>query len=428
MNYKKVISFVAVAAISAIAAAIFYNPLYATTLSNDTLRDAFEAQDIPFYAQRTPQCSAGSASSAELTGDDNGKKIFNFFLAKGAPKFIAAAIVGNIYQESKFNPILRQNKGEEPNPLVAGARHHPWNPSKSAGIGDAWGLAQWDPGVAVLYWQKQAGVEGDITSLGVQLEVIWWQLNNIAPTSRKNVYANMVSSNDLSSATDIMVKQFFGAGIPHLATRLKKAQEAMSWPVDPSITAELNSGSGCSSVSSSISSGGLSMDQAKKLVMNYGENKNNDSRNTIGNAMWNMCNGGGSNCVSFSQFFIKKFTPVKISAATGDGHAVVGYLGGLGVPTGSEPRVGAIFSWSNSGYGHTGVVLGIHGDEIIVGHASCSNKGIGKGDGVSLRSGSAFVRKGKKNDPSVWLGKVPNRFAYPEVNMDAISKYIGGGI
>ena len=79
----------------------------------------------------------------------------------------------------------------------SGGKYHPWTPDKPAGRGDAWGIAQWDPGVAALYWQQQAGVQGDITSLGVQLEIVWWQLQNKAPTSRPDVLKEMINYKEL---------------------------------------------------------------------------------------------------------------------------------------------------------------------------------------------------------------------------------------
>lgn len=427
-------------------------PVYANEDRQWTVREAFEAQDIPYYQQSSNICSsysgpiteainAGQSGNSQVD-DAEGHKIYNFFVGKGAPRYIAAAIVGNLYQESRYNHLLRQNKGTEPNPLKAGARHHPWNPQKSAGGGDAWGITQWDPGVSVLYWQKLAGIQGDITNKQVQLELVWWQLNNIAPTSKKNVLGDMklaeksvavqlVSDQEAvqvalaEKAAAIMSARFLTPGIPRLEKRMEKAREAVKWPVDPDLVSSFPPATSCttgSGVSSSVGDGGLTEEQAKTFVMNYGENRNNDTKNTL-NHLWYSCNGMGSNCVSFSVFFLKKFTSLSIGA-TGNGDNVVNYLRGIGVPTGNEPRVGAIFSWSGGKYGHTGVVLGIQGDTVIVGHASCGSPGRGRGNGT-MDSGSAFIRVGNKNDRRVWLGRVPTQFAYPQVDMSAVGSYVG---
>ena len=114
------------------------SPVFAE-LNTDQLRATFEDNSILFSNNsEDTNCSPNAAQRAgdaagELVGEDNLKKAFNYFISKGAPKFVAAAIVGNLYQESKGNPILRQNKGSEPNPLKAGGKYHPWNPSKPAG-------------------------------------------------------------------------------------------------------------------------------------------------------------------------------------------------------------------------------------------------------------------------------------------------------
>ena len=177
-----------------------------------------------------------------------------------------------------------------------------------------------------------------------------------------------------------------------------------------------------------ITQSGLTKDQAIRLVKNYGANRGGDSERTMGSSYWDACEGGGANCVSFSRFFINKFTGVTAPTPMGNGEAVVQNLGKAGVKTGSKPQLYAVFSWDNGGYGHTGVVLGMQGDQIIVGHASCSSGSPGEGDGVTLGKGAAIVRSGKISDPSVWLGTVPTEYAYPSgVDVGEIQKYIGGG-
>ena len=84
-----------------------------------------------------------------------------------------------------------------------------------------------------------------------------------------------------------------------------------------------------------------------------------------------------------------------------------------------------MFSWSGGRYGHTGVVLGIQGDNVIVGHASCGNSGKGRGDGTQRGGGSGFILTGRVNDPKTWLGHLPDEFAYPEVDMSAVASYVG---
>lgn len=186
------------------------------------------------------------------------------------------------------------------------------------------------------------------------------------------------------------------------------------------------------SCGNSADKGGLTKEQATKFVINYGANKDNFTANTLGKDLWEMCNGGGSNCVSFSYFFNKAFT--NLPAGPGDGHGanIVKALAAKGAKTGTEPKVFSTFSWSGGeqGYGHTGIVLGIHGDEYIVGHASCGNQGIGPGDGHTFGKygGSAIIMVGKKDNPKIWFDKIPTEFAYPDnVDTAKISKFIETG-
>ena len=55
-----------------------------------------------------------SGSSTNLKGGTTEKKVWNYFTNKGYSKEATAGIMGNIYQESKFNSKLIQNNGRGP--------------------------------------------------------------------------------------------------------------------------------------------------------------------------------------------------------------------------------------------------------------------------------------------------------------------------
>ena len=183
-----------------------------------------------------------------------------------------------------------------------------------------------------------------------------------------------------------------------------------------------NSGGG------SIGEGGLTYEEAVKFMQNYGENKNNASKIAAGSTMWNMCNGGGSNCVTFSVFFMNKFTdakPCSIGGRCGNGYEILDYTGNIDKSMGNnaEPRVWAVFSYRPI---HTGVILGYHNGEWIVGHASCSNNGIGRGNGTSRHSGSGYVKKSSNWRQAVSLGDMTSLvgFGYPKnVDVAAIERF-----
>ena len=171
--------------------------------------------------------------------------------------------------------------------------------------------------------------------------------------------------------------------------------------------AEGSEDSNSGSTSGQIGEEGLTFEDAKRFMMNYGENKNGSSKAAVNKdgSQWKLggCNGGGgSNCVTFSAFFINKFT----DSIRNRGHGDVTAKNMTNVEgKGQEPRVWAVFSgWmvfkSGKRGPHTAVILGYHNGEWIVGHASCSGTGTGRGNGgdgtyAGRGSGAGFVIKSK---------------------------------
>lgn len=186
-----------------------------------------------------------------------------------------------------------------------------------------------------------------------------------------------------------------------------------------------------------ISEGGLTYDQAIVLMKNYGANKNNSTSNAI-SGYWNLCQPGGhgSNCVSFSAFFLKKFTNVNNGELTElpDGHAVVDRLANrYNVSVGTAPQVWSVFSWSGGEFGHTGVILGYHDGKYIVGQASCTrgHNGIGgEGDGTTSGNGSGVVVMDSDVVTAIWGNGATNiKYAYiaDQINFNSLSNYLATG-
>lgn len=187
---------------------------------------------------------------------------------------------------------------------------------------------------------------------------------------------------------------------------------------------------------------GLTYEQAKKFVMNYGANKNGSSLAAVTDGLWglgeygngrgwNGCAGGGfSNCTAFSAFFLNKFTQTYVGGATGDGGEVVDNLAAKGVPTGTEPRAWAVFSWAAAGKsGHTGVVLGYENGEWIVGQASCGSQKSGAGDGTDAGGGAAWADKNEDVGSMIWGSGKTIKYAYlgDQVDSAKVSKFLSTG-
>ncbi len=179
-----------------------------------------------------------------------------------------------------------------------------------------------------------------------------------------------------------------------------------------------------------IDDDGLTFEQAKQFMMNYGANKNNSSRDVVGDH-WNYCGGGGSNCATFSHFFVSKFT--SLTYGGGDGQEVVDKLAeqNSSITVERSPRVWSVFSTEPQ---HTGIILGYHDGEWIVGHASCSRgkaglrgKGNG-GDGTwsGAGTGSGFVVKNSDIGKALVVSGNP-KYAYLDVDPNAIKSYLENG-
>ena len=193
---------------------------------------------------------------------------------------------------------------------------------------------------------------------------------------------------------------------------------------------------GDNDVSNDVGDTGLTIEQAKQFMMNYGANKNNSSKDAVGSFMWDICNGGGSNCVTFSAFFMVKFAGIPASGQWGDGQQVVDNLrarGSVDATFGNDPKVYAILSTPRQ---HTAVVLGHYDGKWVIGHASCNYSGRGKGnggdgslDGSHKGGGSGFIAIEESDNPADWQWvNAGYEFAYPNnVNVTKIGEYLKNG-
>ena len=102
------------------------------------------------------------------------------------------------------------------------------------------------------------------------------------------------------------------------------------------------------------------------------------------------------NCVSFSLYFLNKFTTLSNDTITGlgNGNAVAEELAKkFNLTIDSTPEVYSIFSWSNGGYGHTGVVVGVIDDNtILIAESSCQSGG-NKQTAIDLTGVHKYTKK-----------------------------------
>lgn len=250
--------------IAIIALAVFffvYHPLVASAQTDEEVKKAIEdverlpwvnkefmeINQILYYSNACADLT-GATSDVTLLGSTNLEKIYNFFLGKGLSDVQAAAVVGNIAQESGGDPELVQGGGttRDPSGLTCGS---------GVGCGRAWGLIQWDGGARALDYQQQAGLSGNIWELGTQLDIIWWHMENLSPTGASNMLEGFKGITDLYTAVDYFQVKIEGAGTPVMDARMKAAELALeSYAKNPSTSGNTSTQTECVCTTSSSSS------------------------------------------------------------------------------------------------------------------------------------------------------------------------------
>lgn len=115
--------------------------------AENTMRDFFSGNDILYYdPEFEDMCIPTSYGSVNLVGNDNAEKIWNFLIDKGLTDNQAAGIMGNLRQESNYNPSAVESNG----------------------IG--YGIAQWSFG-------RRTALENAAAREGVPVDDLSFQLN-----------------------------------------------------------------------------------------------------------------------------------------------------------------------------------------------------------------------------------------------------------
>lgn len=226
-------------------------------------------------------------------------------------------------------------------------------------------------------------------------------------TANNNVLAKMKNDNsnvlvaDWKSAIESQASTYLGGDGIHPNA---EGQELFASIITSTIGAGGSTFTACSSMG--LVEGGMDKTQAQKLADYY----NSDA---VDANYWSLPYGK-KNCVSFSAFFVQKFTSVgRSSRGWGNGKDVAHNLAQTeGLPTGTEPRPYAVFSVTSGvtvcedGYlcGHTGVVVGVEGDKVITVEAAYPNSLAY----VSERSVDWFVNE-KYGDAFVYLESILNQ-------------------
>lgn len=340
----------------------------------------YSSNDILFYDPRGSSCSTGSGTlgtaPTQLKGESNAEKVWNYLIGRGLTPIAAAGAMGNLEQESAgFNPWA----GEGGNTTL----------NKSA-MGVGFGIIQWTNTdgntqgrrYKVMKYLEDNGVKLDASdasqmdnALLYQLNWLWdgeygkttWQEGINAESSVEgDTSKNPVSAEENTGNGSTL---YFHASVERSADSPSMLQERID-SAKNFLEKFGNGAQGCS-----IGEGGLTIDQAKKLMTYYADIETDDAvRSLPGMAGFYTLDGcpGKPNCTAFSAYFIAKFTNMK-SNAMGYGYEKVRSLAAdnPGSQTGTMPQPFAVFSTGTTSPGHTGIILGIHGDTAVIGEASC---------------------------------------------------------
>ncbi len=206
---------------------LFFLALLTIFPSAASATDLYQALETPFYDATS---STGECSTTTLTGSDHEEQTWNYFKAKGLSDEQTAGIMGNMLQESHFDPLIKQGGGDSRNPSDADP--------------DGWGLIQWTPGSKVINEAKEAGVSGPIYELSTQLDLVWQHMHNNPIVTQS---FDLSYFKTLSSEVDAAI--YFGAKIEGFGIAGNRFQDATDIlkKYSGSAANSSNSSAGCSS-------------------------------------------------------------------------------------------------------------------------------------------------------------------------------------
>ena|GEM_PF-2151397 len=321
------------------------------------------------------------------TGGKNPDKILLHYTA-GTQTHLPYAYGGNMFPPH-FTINLREKKGEQHFSI--------WKPSlasyrDTAGqiqieiVGCDCEFATYSSGTVDfrakgLYFPDFTNEEWDY--LAVLLIAIAEQTGIPLATSVDWTSSNMVMSHDSQEFLD------YKGIIGHMHMQADKIDPGNIWPQvsaaiarnpDGAKFARGGGGNRCGP-NDNLVSGGMTLAQAQEFMKTYRSVKEEDyDKYNIPDV---DCSGGRlANCVSFTKYFINKYTTKKVDSLAHGGGVVAALISQYGfINGGTTPKPYAIFSTASGSTecgdgkpcGHTGVVLGIDATrgKIIIGEAGC---------------------------------------------------------
>lgn len=374
------------------------------TLALNCDEDFYSTNDILFYnscATNASTCNPSPIGAiSTLRGANNGEKIYNFWVDAGLTAQQAAGVTGSMKHEGGFSPFRQETSKSWPEggwgiaQFTAGQRDAATKYVKED-IGDS---------LFTNYYQNKYG--GAVTQSSgfipdgvpdtVNEKFLLAQLNYLLSYSKdykpnsirrgwmkedynKTIGSDVILFDYLSSVETpgeaaVAWTYLYEAPADHKNTGVERAESAAQ--IYKLYTGAADGDESCASISSEK---GFSIDQAKAFMETYKQIDNGDPNNDK-KYLSSACHKLTDNCVTFVSYFVKKYTDISFQG--GNGGFVVNKMlaADKTLKSGKVPAPFAIFSvhkgvtmCGNIPCGHTGVVLGIEDDKVIVAEAAWCN-------------------------------------------------------
>lgn len=406
LSFMLVISTIPIAHTSGTAAA------QAASQAQDTVKcdqQFYSSNDILFYNPCEETCAAtqnkAMATINSLRGANNAEKIFNFWVDSGLTTQQAAGITGSMKHEGGFSPF-RQEMSQTWEAGGWGIAQFTFIPGQRGAVKD-YLIKNLGADLFNQYYKNQYGgavVESkgfvpDGIPQDVNDKFLLGQLNYLLEHI-KGLKPNNVRRDGIARDFNQIVNDNISL-YDYLKTLVQAPDAAVAWtylyefPGDIKNTSNVRADSArqifdlynkgtSTSCGGGLSAGGMTLEQAKQFMEKY--KSGSDSLNYVGGAALDCVGGPLANCVSFSAYFVNKYTNLKGfqkgQGAPGIGSTFVknAIARNPDAQNGTSPRPYALFSaeigsmmCGNVLCGHTGAVLGVDTarGKVIIGEAAC---------------------------------------------------------
>ncbi|MFZ1250271.1 MAG: phage tail tip lysozyme [Candidatus Microsaccharimonas sp.] len=354
----------------------------------------YSTNDVLFYnacddgAQTSCTTGIGTLDSPApntLSGESNPEKVWNYFIVRGLTPIAAAGAMGNMEQESSlFDPWAGEHSSTgnlDKGKLNTGFGIIQWTNTGGDTTGRRYG---------VMKYLEDNGVKLDASDPSQNDNALLYELNYLwdveygEKTWQEQVNAETKIEGDPSiSYNDDNTGNGSAMVFHKLVERSGDSTKGKQERIDSAKGfLERFGNSGGAGSDCSIGQGGLTLQQAQKLMTYY-----KDIDTTATSFVSDVTCAGETarertlaNCVAFSQYFTNKFTSYQGVSGSGIDIVTLMAAANSGGKTGKEPQPFSVFSRSDESTekGHTGIVLGIHDGKAVLGEASCGlgNAGI----------------------------------------------------